>query len=445
MDRWTLVGIGSLALFARIMAAAAIAPSTESLIASAHHEHASIAKNLAEGRGFRFNFFGDIDHPDLTSQQAPFVPGLLASAYCVFGVETSAALWSVIIIQILGGAIGCAALADSVRTWTQDQRVAIAAGAVAALHPPFVVASLHIQALPWNLLWIGLLFAGSGRMRLRERGGASIFVVGASGGLYTDPILAVVMGTLLIIVALPGGERRRCLKVGVLIALSISPWIARNYQVHGRFEFIKNSFPYVFWQGNTLLSVGTDKLLVEDLDRQRLRSASVAMIAGEIDGARKRSRSINDVALTERDLLNLAALPDETARMDWFGNRIRAELVAHPWHYPRMCLVRLRQWVWFDETNPKSVALPYRVSYLIFAAGAAAGIAMSWRRVWPYLAAGIALTLVHVLVITSARFRISFELTMVPAFCEGASSMLSLLGRMFAIRPRAAKAHVLAQ
>jgi hypothetical protein len=336
-------------------------------------------------------------------------------------------------------------LADSARTWTRDQRVAIAAGAVAALYPPFVVASLHIQALPWNLLWMALLFAGSGRMGLRERGGASIFVVGSSGGLYTDPILAVVVGTLLFIVALPRGQWRRCLGVGALIALSVSPWIARNYQVHGRFEFIKNSFPYVFWQGNTLLSAGTDKLLVEDSDRQRVRSAGLATIAGELDGARKRSRSINDVALTERDLIELAALPDETARMDWFGKRIRAELLAHPWHYPRMCLVRLRQWVWFDETNPKSVALPYRVSYLIFAAGAAAGIAMSWRRVWPYLSAGIALTLVHVVVITSARFRIGFELTLVPAFCQGAFSALPLLRGMFAIRPRTAKGHALAQ
>ena len=40
----------------------------------------------------------------------------------------------------------------------------------------------------------------------------------------------------------------------------ISPWLVRNYRVHGEFVAIKSTFGYAFWQGNCALSEGTDKV-----------------------------------------------------------------------------------------------------------------------------------------------------------------------------------------
>src|SRR5690606_32135272 len=68
---------------------------------TAHHEHRSIAANLVAGKGFRFNFFGHLDNPVPTSQQAPLVPGVLAGAYLLFGVETPTAFAAVLGLQIL--------------------------------------------------------------------------------------------------------------------------------------------------------------------------------------------------------------------------------------------------------------------------------------------------------------------------------------------------------
>lgn len=446
MDRSTTLWIVAFALTARLSAAAVVGPSAESLLASAHHEHASIAKNLAEGRGFRFNFFGDIHQPDLTSQQAPFVPSLIAGAYLLLGVETTAALWFVAALQILAGSLTCVALGDAVFHWSANRRTAVLAAVLACAYPPLFASSLHLQALPWNLFWIALILCGSARIHTRSPHGIGIMAIGGAGGLLTDPILVVVLATLAIGLIYRHGSYgfKASTAAALIVVAAIAPWIVRNYQVHGRFEFVKNSMPYVFWQGNTLQSAGTDKLLVDESQSLEVAAASVRNSMAASESARRRSRSVNEVALSEADLRELAALPNEAARMDWFGRRIRAELAANPLHYFQMCGARLVHWLWFDATNPKSNVLGYRISYLTLASSALLGLLFAARWMSPLLAVAAVLTLFHILVITSARFRVCLELLMIPLAAHGVlasiaavsrASALDLKSRIFASRP----------
>jgi hypothetical protein len=416
VQRSTVVFILGIAVVARIATAVAMNPSTESLIASAHHEHASIAKNLAEGRGFRFNFFGDIERPDFTSQQAPFVPSLLAASYRAFGVESQTALWFVVALQVIAGSLSCVFVADAVAQLNAPRMLARLAGAHVALYPPLAVSSLHLQALPWNILWISLMLAGAARVTASANHGMLLLAAGAIGGLYTDPILAALLAalSLWILVQLKADSIVPLVKVGAATGIALAPWIARNYEVHGRFEFVKNSLPYVFWQGNTLLSSGTDKIPVDAVQASHVSSAAIRTALATAEASRRRSVSVNDVALTEADLRELAALPNEAARMDWFWRRVRSELASNPLHYPHMCLVRLKHWLWFDETNPKSFVPVYRLSYLALLGAALVGLLVRSRALTPFLWAALALTLVHVMIITSARFRVCFELLLIP-------------------------------
>src|SRR5262245_27872587 len=64
------------------------------------YEHGEIAENLLAGRGFRVMFLGS-DGP--TSQQAPFYPALLATAYWLFGVRSSGAFLAVQLLQCAAG------------------------------------------------------------------------------------------------------------------------------------------------------------------------------------------------------------------------------------------------------------------------------------------------------------------------------------------------------
>lgn len=391
--------------------------------ATAHHEHADIARNLASGRGFSFNFFGDIKKDPLpTSQQAPLVPSLLAGAYLMLGIETSAALGAMLALQIAVSSWTCVLLARFAAGAAGRRDVGVLAGLLAALYPPLVLAPLHVQALVWNLFWLALMLAGAQDLRAgRLRLGAISLAAGGIGGLLTDPILAAPLGLLLSLLAAErfASSGRLGLKLPVAIGLAVlvglAPWLARNVAVHGRFAFVKNSFWYVFWQGNTLLSAGTDKLPFDEANLA-LPASSVADAAAALQEARGRCRSVND-HLSVAELHELEALPTESARMDWFGRRIRAELAAAPSHYLAMCGKRWSAWWGFDPTNPKSLLPSYRAAYLSLAALAALGLFLvSWHGLLPALLVAGGLTAVHVLVITSARFRIPLEMLMlIPA------------------------------
>ncbi len=79
----------------------------------------------------------------------------------------------------------------------------------------------------------------------------------------------------------------------------------------------------------------------------------------------------------------------------------------------RLCLRRLRYFVLFDETNPKSRPLIYRLPHLGLTLLAAWGIWVcaggDCRRLAPTVLTVALITVFHVLTIVSARFHIPIE------------------------------------
>ena len=448
--RWYLV-LFATALALRVGLASALGAHRHGVETA--HEHASIANSLATGRGFRFNFFGPLDKPVLTSQQAPLVPGLLAGCYLVWGVEAPAAFVAMLLMQCVASSltvVGISRLAA-----TTDPRIGRWGGVLAAGYPPLIAGCLHVQALTWNLGWLTLLLLATQQCRSGStRTGALLFVAGGVGGMLTDPILGVVIAGLLALLAweairlrpFPLAERpldqRAYLPrwallggIGATIALGIAPWTLRNYRVHSRFVLVKDSFFYVLWQGNNSVSEGTDKLLVAD--------SGGAEVAGSWDPrktsqaalqARRRAVSVN-VCLSHEFITTLQALPSEIERMDRFRELALREIVDHPIRYLSLCGQRLRFWLWFDATNPRSSSVHYRISYLALLALALPGIslAIGRRERWsPILVAALGLTVTHVLVITSARFRIPLELLLLTPGALAAGSFATFLGRAIA-------------
>lgn len=147
--------------------------------------------------------------------------------------------------------------------------MAWAAGLIVAVHPTLVYAATHVQAatlsttlLIWTLAW-------SYQTGLSRRT-ADAAVTGAIRVLaLTDPILALAAAGI----AWAIGQRwpatsshwRQSLKliavVGIVATAGISPWLVRNWKIHGELVAIKSTFGYAFWQGNCHLSQGTDKVV----------------------------------------------------------------------------------------------------------------------------------------------------------------------------------------
>lgn len=429
IDRWTL-GLVVLAVVVRV---AAVLVLGSHLVPRSTYEHGEIAANLVAGRGFSTRFLG-ADGP--TSQQAPVYPYLVAGAYLMGGVETPVSL---LLLQIgqagLGGALVLAvvSLARQVspgRPWS-----ARLAGLVAALHPTLVYAATHVQvALLAATLVVGTLAlayrassARSWRLAMATGFGLGLLVL-------TDPILGLAfVGIVMVWISSVGvrGAVRPVAVTAVTAALLVAPWIARNYRVHGELVFVKSTFGYAFWQGNCALSEGTDKVVCATVE------AKLASGDGSLRGwnralwdARHEAGYLDDIALTSEDNRTLAAV-SEPERSRILLRRALADLRSDPLRYPRLCGVRLRYFLLFDETNPKTRSLVYRVSHAGLTVLAVAGWFVmsreSRRRLRPCLVVLGLVTMFHVLTITSARFHIPIEPLMAVAAGLGLDRVRAVL------------------
>jgi hypothetical protein len=403
-----LAAIFSISLLVRIVAAWWIdAPST--LPASAY-EHGSIARYIMEGKGFSFHFYGPPGEVVPTSQQAPLMAGLLAGAYQLLGTETRSAFWAVIVVHSLVGAWASIHLVRATHTLFASGSASFWAGVLACFGPAWVIAPSYVQAVTFNLLALGMMIDGTLLLHRQNqvRLGILLVLMGNVLAWHVDPIIAVAGLSLLALSMKLGMRRRQVVVIALSLSLAVLPWTIRNVIVHGRPVLIKDSFWYVFWQGNTLASHGTDKLLVS-ADRSRASAISV------------------DQTMPHGFRDYLAMLPNEVDRMNAFGPLIQRELSSRPWQYLQKMSLRARQWIAFDETNPRSRSRIYQASYLILISLASVGI---WCRrgdirqdVVLWIPLGV-MTLFAIFVITSARFRIPAEFLLIPYASLGLEQIL---------------------
>jgi 4-amino-4-deoxy-L-arabinose transferase-like glycosyltransferase len=376
------------------------------------YEHGEIAANLLAGRGFSTRFLG-ADGP--TSQQAPAYPMLVAASYAIGGIETP---WALLILELaqsaLGGLLVAGVLALAGEVAPGRRGAALAAGLIAALHPTLVYAATHVQVAllaATLLVWTLALCHRTGRSgRHRDAIGA-----GLTMGLLvlTDPILGLVVpGAAWALASGRGGWRLTGL-AALTAVIVVAPWIVRNRIVHGELVFVKSTFGYAFWQGNCALSEGTDKVVRPSIEA-KLRASGPGLkgLNESLWAARHEAGYLDDIALTPADYRTLAAV-NEPERSRILFRRACIDLRADPWRYPRLCLRRLRYFVLFDETNPKTRNIVYRASHL----GLTFLAALGWsllprevrRRLLPTALTMVLITAFHALTIVSARFHIPIE------------------------------------
>jgi hypothetical protein len=385
------------------------------------YEHGEIAANLLAGRGFATQFLG-AEGP--TSQQAPIYPILVCLAYAIAGVENPQALLllelgqSVLAGVLVLGVLRLARAVDPARPW-----LAWISGLVTALHPTLVYAATHVQIALLGttlLVWTLALAYECGA----TRGFRHAALTGALLALLalTDPILALaVAGVAWAVVAagtapLDSGRSFRLLAVIAMTALAgVSPWLVRNFRVHGEFVAIKSTFGYAFWQGNCSQSQGTDKVVRRSVERILDRGQNPMDLAGlnrKLWEARHEAGYIDDIALSKDDYSLLGSV-SEPERSRILFRRALTELNAVPGRYGRLCLKRLRYFIFFDETNPKSRVVAYRVPHLALTLFGGVGLLLAGsslrKRLTPTIITVVLVVVFHSLTIVSARFHIPLE------------------------------------
>ncbi len=401
------------------------------------YEHGEIAANLLAGRGFSVRFLG-AEGP--TSQQAPMYPALVAGAYAIGGVGTPRALLVLELGQAaLGGLLVAAVLRLAREVAPGRRRFAGFAGLIVALHPTLVYAATHVQValLAATLMTATLAWAYRAGRRGRDRDAAATGLLLAALAL-TDPILALAAAGVTWAVVLGQGCRRALRPLAIVAlasALGVAPWVARNSWVHGEFVGIKSTFGYAFWQGNCTLSQGTDKVVRASVERALSADEGQGGLRGlnrTLWNARHEAGYIDDIALSAGDYRELAAV-SEPARSRLLFRRACEDIRADPGRYVRLCGRRLRYFVLFDETNPKTRNVVYRASHLALTILAVLGWCLAGarlrRRLGPTVLVAALVAAFHTVTIVSARFHIPIE----PMMAVWAAAGIS---RLVAVQPR---------
>ena len=409
-----------LALLALLLRFGVVAALWSDHAAPVSYEHGRIAENLLNGEGFSIEFLGAPSRP--TSQQAPFYPFFLAGIYACFGVESSASILAIQLIQCLAGT--ALVLAVVWLAWSlvpESPAIGWLAGIGAAVYPTHLYMVTHLQVALWAALVVTLLMAIVTAPRFRSTWrGAILGGVLAGLLLLIEPILALALP--ISAVAFWIADVRHSQRVGtsfvrvatmaLVAAIVITPWVARNWHVHGRFVFVKSTFGYAFWQGNNPTSWGTDKIPKGNAEVLRQsHDGSLADMNRAMWEARHETVYIDDVLLRPNNYRELAGL-SETERCRVLGRKAVEFIRENPGRYGQLCFNRLRYFLLFDETNPKAANRLYRLTTVVWLVLAFVGSLVSlqhWRRLWSTYAVFAVVTLFHVLVITSVRFRIPIE------------------------------------
>jgi hypothetical protein len=215
-------------------------------------ENGSIATSIVQGRGFA-NPYPQVDTGP-SAWVAPLFPYLLAAVFWIAGTKTAEAAYLAVFLQCLIYA-GTIWLLYRIAQRTFSSAIARIAVLLWFIDPARVTLTSHFLSEA-GLSTLALLLAVMALMRFRDLQTRSA-VAGLAFGLAVLCLPVMALATPLYFYSLYAVARPRqrsawiapALGCAVCIAV-LTPWLARNYVVFGRFVFIKSNFGPALHMGN---------------------------------------------------------------------------------------------------------------------------------------------------------------------------------------------------
>ncbi|MEM9414648.1 MAG: glycosyltransferase family 39 protein [Planctomycetota bacterium] len=377
-------------------------------------EHAVIAQNLVEGRGYSFTGFQLFQK---TSVQSPTMPMLLAASYKVFGVDSERAYGAVMMLNALIGALGVPLVFLLARRLGATVGVGLLAALGYAVWPTQVYSASATQVIVMvTVLVMAVVYLFYRSLDSGKLGPWIAFSLLGCFAALTEPALLPPMaltGLLIFVWPCGLGFGQRLRNAAVLLGaafLVLGPWTLRNYQVHDTFMPVKSSFWVNTWKGNNPYATGTDRLALTDEQRAALAERSILAaddLARDTDFDAYRQYSM----LTDEQMAELNGKP-EAEREEVFKKYAQTWIGDHPAGYAKLCGIRLVKTLWLEWDNPRSQNLIYKATRTAFLLLSLAGLVIAlrgkWRLGFPLLIVGLPVVLIT-LTITAARFIIPYE------------------------------------
>ena len=302
--------------------------------------------------------------------------------------------------------------------WGGAPRASLFAGLLAAVHPFFIGSAIDIRTEPLFMM----LLVGAMLLLLRDRPAASGVALALAAltrptGLLCIPLFAIYAARRRQDAGGPAGWKP-ALPLLIAAALTLSPWIARNYLRFGELIVVNDAGGFNLWRGThpELMRV------VETHDPARFAHASWVFESQTVSAAAAQVESrASTPAARDREWKRMAL---ENVRRDpAFAVRATLKKAALYW----------RPWLHPAEHSPKMIALSVVVILGLYILGAL-GL---WRhplRV-PVLLFFAAMWLAHVAYFPSIRLRTPLTDPLLIAFAAGPlASAAARLARRAAAR-----------
>ncbi|MFI4860295.1 MAG: hypothetical protein ACIAXF_06390 [Phycisphaerales bacterium JB063] len=377
-------------------------------------EHAVIAQNLVEGRGYSFTGFMLFQK---TSVQSPTMPLLLAASYKVFGVGSDRAYGAVMMLNALVGAAGVPLIFLLARRLGATVGVGLLAALGYAVWPTQIYSASATQVIVMvTVMVVAVVYLFYRSLDTGRLGPWVAFSLLGCFAALTEPALLPPMAlTGLLIFVWPSELTfaKRLRNAAILLGaafLVLGPWTLRNYQVHDTFMPVKSSFWVNTWKGNNPYATGTDRLALTDEQRQALAEQSMLDaddLARDTSFDAYRQYSM----LTDAQMAELNGKP-EAEREEVFKKYATTWIADHPVGYAKLSGVRLIKTLWLEWDNPRSQNFVYkatRTGFLVLSCfGLVIALRSKWRLGFPLLIVGLPVLLIT-LTITAARFIIPYE------------------------------------
>jgi 4-amino-4-deoxy-L-arabinose transferase-like glycosyltransferase len=216
-------------------------------------EMGRVGRSIAQGHGFSSPYEGNTGP---TAWEPPLYPYLIGGVFKVFGIYTPASAWVLLGINSLFATLTCIPIFLIARR-TFDERLAVWSAYTWALNPYIWYWSIHwIWDTTFTPLVLTCIFLLA--LELQEWSGLRGWVL--FGALYGVGALA--NPTMLAFLPFCGlwiwrQRYRRGLPSLAGVALSsvvfflvLTPWVVRNYEVFGRFVFLRDDFGLQVRLGN---------------------------------------------------------------------------------------------------------------------------------------------------------------------------------------------------
>jgi 4-amino-4-deoxy-L-arabinose transferase-like glycosyltransferase len=216
-------------------------------------EMGRVARSIAQGNGFSNPYDGNTGP---TAWEPPLYPYLMAGVFKLFGVYTLASAWVLLSINSLFATLTCIPI-FLIAHRTFGERIAVWSAYAWALNPYVWYWSIHwIWDTTFTPLVLTCLFllALESQDWLGTRGWILFGALYGIGALANPTMLAFLPFCGLWIWR--QRFRRGLPSLGGVVLSSIvfffvlSPWVVRNYEVFGRFVFLRDDFGLQFRLGN---------------------------------------------------------------------------------------------------------------------------------------------------------------------------------------------------